>query len=593
MTPSSAKPVGSPEDPINDSDTSDTDAEASSGGTSRGAVTKLHAGSKRRANMVELRVARKRAADLDADEVSDEDADAEAAEAVTAKAGGSRGGRAVASRNGPRAKQRAARAALEEAAEADVQADDLADDTQGRVTRRAKSATQDPVEDETEADATMEARGKDRAFVERQVPAAPEVTAPASDPEGEDDDDDDDATPGRGRRGRRAEKRGRVNKNDASHYVVAPTVAAATMKPRHYGVMALFCLMVLIPTLSYSLYLWTRAADQYESDVGFGSRTEDAPSTFDFLGALGGVSQSSSKDMDILNQFIISQELVSKIDRKLDLGKIYSKATNDPLNTLSAGGAIEDKVAYWQRMVKVNYDSGTGLMTLRVFAFDPLDAQTIAKEVLTESTQIINDLSLTAQEDATRYSREALQATESKLSDARLAVLRFQVQNHIVDPSIAIANQNSVVGTLNQQLAAAQIDLDMLTGTVQANDPRLAQLSRRIDVIHNRIAEEQAKVGAGADTTSPGFANLMLEFEKLQVEQDFAQKAYLSALASYDQALTDAQHKTRYLATYVAPTLAESTTAPNRPLSAFLVALIGFLLWSVVVLVYYALRDRR
>ena len=289
--------------------------------------------------------------------------------------------------------------------------------------------------------------------------------------------------------GPRAEKRlDRAAKaNDASNYVVAPTVNPAQLRPRHYGVIALFVLCVIVPTLSYSWYLWTRAADQYESDVGFGSRTEEAPSTFDFLGALGGSAQSGSKDMDILNQFIISQELVAKIDTDLDLKAIWSKADNDPLNGFYAAGTIEDLVAYWQRMVLVNYDNGTGLMNLQVFAFDPVDAQKIASAVLTESTNIINQLSKTAQDDTTRYSKESLAATEAKLAEARLAVLDFQVRNNIVDPSNVVANQLSVVATLNQQLASTQIDFDMLSGTVPATDPRLAQLSRRLEVIRNRI----------------------------------------------------------------------------------------------------------
>ena len=232
-------------------------------------------------------------------------------------------------------------------------------------------------------------------------------------------------------------------------------------------------------------------------------------------------------------------------------------------------------------------------MTLQVFAFDPGDARRIAEMILVESTQIINDLSMTAQEDTTRYSKEVMTAAEDKLAEARLAVLDYQIRNAIVDPSTSIASQNSIIGNLNQQLATAQIELDMLAGTVGANDLRISTLNRKIEVINNRIAVEQAKVGGATDSTSPGFAKLMQEFERLKVNQDFAESAYLSARAAYDQAISDAQHKTRYLATYVAPTLAESSTAPNRPLAALVVAVIGFLLWSITVLMYYALRDRR
>ncbi len=609
MTPPSAKPEASVSDATVTETTADQTADATEPALTPGApvaeAARAAPGTRRRAASLELRVARKR--------TGPEGEEAEAAPLGGRRVRSEGPGRAVAGagpRLGLRAQARSAKAAGTEGVEPpafaappvetalpdahsdqvemfDLEAVDASQpDTAAQIPQAAQSA-------QSAQAAELPPPPLRPAVALTPAPQPPAVVEEVLD----DEDDEDDRGPGQGgrRRGARAEKRNSrtATKNDAAHYVVAPTVNPAVMRVRHYGVIASFLLFVLVPTISYSVYLWTRSADQYESDVGFGSRTEEAASTFDFLGALGGTTQSGSKDMDILNQFIISQELVAKIDAELDLKAMYSRAADDPLNAFVKDGTIEDLVEYWQRMVLVNYDNGTGLMNLRVFAFDPVDAQKIARAVLTESTQIINDLSQTAQEDTTRYSKDALAATEKKLAEARLAVLDFQVRNRIVDPSNVIANQLSVVSTLNQQLAAAQIDLDMLTGTVPDTDPRIAQITRRIEVIRNRIAEEQSKVGANADSNSPGFAKLTADFEGLKVAQDFAQQAYLSALAAHDQALTDAQHKTRYLATYVEPTLAEASTAPSRPVSAGLTALIGLLSWAVTVLIYYALRDRR
>lgn len=576
MTPSSAKPEPGL---IVDPDAPETDVTAQ--GDAADADEKP-GGARRRGAPVELRVASRRA----------EGDDGDPKPARGAKTG---------ARSRGRAQYRAAQAALADGQTGDADLDDESDLVEGEPDQRDQFTEIA----RTTADADLEPPPGAKTG-DRTQPGI-QLRAPSPTPEliqGEivtDDDDDDDDRPGGGGRRRmvvkaeKAEKRAAkaAKNNDAANYVVAPAVNMAQLRPRHYGVMAMFVLMVLIPVLSYGLYLWTRAADQYASNVGFASRTEEAPSTFAVLGALSGVSQGGSNDMDILYQFIVSQELVVKLDNQLDLKAMFAKAKDDPLNRFSQGGTIEDLVAYWKRMVVINYDSGTGLMTLQVFAFDPADAQKIAEAILVESTRIINDLSMTAQIDTTRYSKEALTTSEKKLSAARLAVLDFQITNGIVDPTATISTQNSVIGTLNQQLATSQIDLDMLTGTVAANDVRIATLNRRMEVIRNRISEEQAKVGGAADAGSPGFAKLMQEFERLKVDQDFGERAYLTALAAYDQAVNDAQHKTRYLATYVAPTLAEAPTAPNRPLSVVLVALIGFLSWAVVVLIYYALRDRR
>jgi capsular polysaccharide transport system permease protein len=428
------------------------------------------------------------------------------------------------------------------------------------------------------------------------APAASHVTTPQRTAVALDDEDDEDDLPVPVRRpgGKALGRPGKQGREGArASYIPAPAVQGAQMRRRHWGLVLFFVLLAVLPTASYSWYLYARAADQYESDIGFGSRTESAPSTFDFLGALGGVGASSSSDMDILNQFIVSQELVSRVDAKLDLRKIFSKPANDPLFSFPANGKIEDLVEYWKSMVIPTFDGSTGLMNIQVFAFDPQDAQNIAREVLSESTSIINELSKTAQDDSTRYSKEALIKVQEQMAGAQKNLTEFRIKNRIVDPSTQLAGATQVITSLVQQLGEAEIDLDMLRGTVPESDPRIAQLNRRIEVIQNRISEETSKVGGLSDPNSAGYAKLVSDYQNLQMEQDFASKAYLQALGAYDQAVNDAQHNTRYLATYLQPTLAESSTAPNRPLRIFLTALAGFLLWATLAMIYYALRDRR
>ncbi len=379
----------------------------------------------------------------------------------------------------------------------------------------------------------------------------------------------------------------------AAVYKPGPAAQKAMMRPRHWWLLALFILTVVVPTAGYGWYLFTAAADQYESDAGFSSRTETSPSAFDFLGMIAGGSSSSSSDMDIVFQFIRSQELMMRVDATLNLRAIFSKPVQDPLMRFDPAGSNEDLLTYWQSMVVPNFDRSSGLMTLTVWAFDPKDAQNIATQVLAQSTAMINELSKTAQADTTRYSKESLAKSENRMATAQQALTNFRVANGILDPAQQVSGTAQVVNTLVQQLASAQIDLDMLSGTVPASDPRLGQLNRRIGVIQGRMAAEQAKVGGLSDPGAPNYAQLVTDYQNLMMEQDFAQKAYLTALAAYDQAVSQAQHQTRYLATYLQPTLAQTSTAPQRVLRTLLAALVGLLTWSIGAMIYYALRDRR
>jgi len=385
----------------------------------------------------------------------------------------------------------------------------------------------------------------------------------------------------------------RPNGAAAAVYTPGPAAQKAVMHPRHWWLLALFLLTVVLPTAGYGWYLFTAAADQYQSDAGFSSRTETTPSPFDFLGAITGGSSSSSSDMDIVFQFIRSQELMKRVDAKLNLRAIFSKPVHDPLMRFDPAGSNEDLLTYWQSMVVPNFDRSSGLMTLTVWAFDPKDAQNIATEVLAQSTTMINDLSKTAQADTTRYSQESLAKSEKRMATAQQALTNFRVTNGILDPAQQMSGTAQVVNTLVQQMASAQIDLDMLSGTVPDSDPRLGQLKRRIGVIQSRMAAEQSKVGGLSDPGAPNYAKLLADYQNLLMEQDFAQKAYLTALGAYDQAVSEAQHQTRYLATYLQPTLAQTSTAPQRVLRTLLAALVGLLTWSIGAMIYYALRDRR
>lgn len=379
-----------------------------------------------------------------------------------------------------------------------------------------------------------------------------------------------------------------------------PPVQRARTKPRHVVTALSFVVLVLLPIALTAWYLWTRAEDRYVSQVGFSVRTEEIGSAFELLGGVAEISGSSSSDTDILYKFIQSPELAAAVDRRLDLRSLWAKAdpAKDPVFAYHPPGTIEDLTDYWNRMVAVYSDSGTGLIDLEVQAFTPEDAKAIATAIYEESSAMINRLSAIARNDATRYAREELDQAVERLKEAREALTRFRNENQIVDPSASIQGQMGILSSLQAELATTLIDLDILRQTANLNDPRITQGERRVEVINKRIAEERRKLGIGVavDETPPGsraFADVMGEFERLIVDLEFAEQSYTSALSAYDTAVAEARRQSRYLAAHVNPTLPESATKPERFQLLGLVSLFLLVGWSVLVLVGYSLRDRR
>ncbi len=378
---------------------------------------------------------------------------------------------------------------------------------------------------------------------------------------------------------------------------IAPPAKASRFRRRHLFVLLSFVLMVIVPSVVAGWYLWTRAADQYASTVAFSVRTEESSSAISsILGPLN-LSGSSTSDTEILYEFVQSQDLVARIDAKLDLRSIWSKADPDvdPVFSYHPPGTIEDLVSYWGRMVRIYFDASAGLMELRVLAFAPTDAREIAREIYAESTAMINELSDIAREDAIRYARDELDQAVERLKVAREAMTQFRNRTQIVDPTVDLQGQAGLLNILNQQLAATLIEVDLLKQTTRANDPRIEQADRKITVIETRIEEERRKLGISdaGETGNEAFATLVGEYERLAVDREFAETSYTAALAAYDSAQAEARRQSRYLAAHIRPTLAEKSQYPERLTYVALIGLFLFLIWAVLVLIGYALRDRR
>ena len=98
----------------------------------------------------------------------------------------------------------------------------------------------------------------------------------------------------------------------------------------------------------------------------------------------------------------------------------------------------------------------------------------------------------------------------------------------------------------------------------------------------------------GGDTPEgESYASLMQEYEKLAVDLQFAESANTASRVAYEGALQNAQRQSRYLAAHIQPTAAQKSLTPDRPWLLALGFGLTFVLWSIAMLVYYSIRDRR
>ncbi|MFW8595926.1 sugar transporter [Cribrihabitans neustonicus] len=376
-----------------------------------------------------------------------------------------------------------------------------------------------------------------------------------------------------------------------------PLARPAHMKRRHRGLIASFFLMVLAPLAAAVFYLFAVAEDQYASTAGFTVRSQESSGANDLLGGLANfASNTAASDSDILYEFIQSQEMAAAVSARIDLRGHYSRPwPDDWVFALWPEATLEELVWYWQRVLSISYDSGSGLTEVRVTAFDPETAQAIAQAVVEESQIRINALNDQARADAMRYAEADLEEALERLKAAREALTQFRTRTRIVDPEADIQGRMGVMNNLQQKLAEALIEYDLLRGSVAEGDVRLKKAQQQIEVIRERIdIERQTFASSNTDTGAVGedYPSLISEFERLTVDREYAEEAYRAALTALETARDDAARQSRYLATYIKPALAEQAEYPRRFVLSGLIGLFLLLAWAISALIYYSVRDR-
>lgn len=378
------------------------------------------------------------------------------------------------------------------------------------------------------------------------------------------------------------------------------TTAKSVAKLRHRLILIGFFLFVALPTAAFSVYMFFWASDQYHSTTAFAVRSSNPVAATEILGMVmgSGGSESTTSNSYIVTDFIQSQAILEELPEDIDLETIYNRESSDVLFSMGSNLPIEDRLSYWNDMVDVSFDATSGVIYVEARSFRPEDSVAIAEAVLERSEILVNNLSESNRRQTVRYAEEAVARAEARLKVIRKQLLAYRQETQEVDPEANAEIAAEMIAGLDQERAGRVAEKATLMSYLDEDSPRIRMLDQQIAALEGEIASVRQRLGTGGASiagTGDRRKNLSLrlaDYQELAVEEEFAQQLYVTSLASLEKARQEADNKSLYLATFIHPTLSEDAQYPGRflySLAAFLL-LIG--LWSVVVLLYYNVRDR-
>lgn len=358
---------------------------------------------------------------------------------------------------------------------------------------------------------------------------------------------------------------------------------------RNRSAIILFILVVVLPWIAISAYTLVLAHPRYvsTSDVVIKQVSEQGVSATG-ISSLLGVNNTNREDALYLTKYILSNDMIDKLDAEFKFREAYHVNGSDFINEIFADATQEELHRYFKKRVSVSLDELSYVLTVTTEGFEPEYALRLNQAILRESEQFVNQISKnTASEQLAFVTTQAADA-EQKLNDAKKAVIDYQNQNEIFDPQLNAQMVNQVIGTLQGQLSSLRTEERQLLSYLNPEAPQVVSLRSQIRSVEKQIKDEQAKL------TSPRDAKLnaqALEFETLKAEAEFANELYKIALTSLESSRVEVMRKMKNLVVITSPHRAEDALYPRvgYVLGTSLVLLL--ILYGFIVLVLAVIKD--
>ncbi|OOR88670.1 capsule biosynthesis protein [Moraxella bovis] len=358
---------------------------------------------------------------------------------------------------------------------------------------------------------------------------------------------------------------------------------------RNRSAIILFILVVILPWIAISAYTLVLAHPRYvsTSDVVIKQVSEQGVSATG-ISSLLGVNNTNREDALYLTKYILSNDMIDKLDAEFKFREAYHVNGADFINEIPSDATQEELREYFKKRVSVSLDELSYVLTVTTEGFEPEYALKLNQAILRESEKFVNNISKdVANEQLAFVSAQAADA-EQKLNDAKKAVIDYQNQNEIFDPQVNAQMVNQVIGTLQGQLSSLRTEERQLLSYLNPEAPQVVSLRSQIRSVEKQIKDEQAKL------TSPRDAKLnakTVEFETLKAEAEFASELYKIALTSLESSRAEVMRKMKNLVVITSPHRAEDALYPRMGyvLGTSLVLLL--ILYGFIVLVLAVIKD--
>lgn len=306
-------------------------------------------------------------------------------------------------------------------------------------------------------------------------------------------------------------------------------------------------------------------------------------------GIVSGSGGTNRGDQLLLREYLLSVDMLKKLDTAFDLRGHYSDTKRDILSRMwSENPPMERFFHYWLSRVDVVYDDYSGVLNISAQAYDPKTAQEIVNMMVHEGELHMNKIAHELAQVQVQFLASQVNLAHNRLLEASHALIEFQNKQGLVSPKVAVEGLNMLISKLETQRMDIQTQLDSLPSSLNPNHPTILMLKKSLTSLQQQINRKRDEL------TSPARKTLnytVEEFQRLEMELGFVQDVYKTALSGLEQGRTDASRTLKKISVFQSPTLPDFPLAPRRPYNTLVSLMIAAALASIVKLLESIIRD--
>lgn len=363
---------------------------------------------------------------------------------------------------------------------------------------------------------------------------------------------------------------------------LAPRLA----RQRTFRAAFIACLLAIV-------YWGLIASDRYVSEARVIIQRTDLAGgqSMDFGSLLTGVGGGSRTDQMLLRDYMLSVDMLNKLDKSLKLREHFSDMHRDPLSRLWANDVtIERLHNYFRSRVSVEYDEYAGVLVIKAQAYDPAMAQAITAFMVMEGEHFMNDMAHQLARGQVAFLEQQVAAMGERANAARQALIALQNAKGMVSPQATAESLAQVVNQMEAQLTELRAKRAALSGYLAAGAPGMVELDLQIAAVEQQMAREKSRLAAPDGKT---LNSTVEEFQRLEMAAQFTHDVYKTALVALEKGRIEATRTLKKVSVLQRPTRPEYPLEPRRLYNIFVFMLITIVLAGIVHLLAAIIRDHR